>query len=95
MPNQYDNINKDYLTYMIKCRMEEFGYTNDSKMFDRIYKRICKPNTEQMRLIIPSFEPSTEKYVTTDEDKIVSLASGDYDCGMEMDAYIMWAMEVK
>lgn len=82
MPNQYDNINKDYLTHMIKARMEEFGHTNDGEMFDRIYKRICEPDTQ-----------STEKYIMTDEDKIVSLASGDYDCGMEMDAYIMWAIK--
>ena len=95
MPNQYDNIDKEYLIQVIKFEMEKLGYTNDNVMVARIYNKIIDAaNNPPTSIIMPSFEP-TEKYVMSDEDIITMRASGQYDCDMQGFAYIKWAMEVK
>ena len=94
MPNQYDNIDKNYLTQIIKTEMEKFGFVGNQEMFDRIYDKIYDLKTSNMvkRTIMPSFIPIKNNHIS-DEHQIILNASATYDHCMERDANIIRIME--
>jgi hypothetical protein len=90
----HDNIDKDYLTFIIKTEMEKFGYGENKEMLDRIYDKIYDLKTSNVvkRTIMPSFIPIKNNHIS-DEHQIILNASATYDHCMERDASIIRMME--